>query len=207
MPKKNITFARLSNAHKRKAIFADIIATLKRPRTTRYKVEQRVYVELAKAMGILTSDSLQKLLPKVEKKCTVCGIGACFISHVRLANKFTIGQMDMDDVVVDDGKITGTPKMDDDRIFEVVKKYFTVHQLRRVEAAFEGQFWGLRFGTSGHNATDDESLAAEKWFDIIPNSTNRLRAIAENGFRNNGNFNILELPKKPTKKAAVRARA
>lgn len=204
--KANINFKRLSLAGKRRAIYADIIATLKKPAGKRFKVKQKVYFKLRKAAGIRTDASLQALLPKVEPNCTVCGIGACFISHVRLANEFKVsGLCDTGLYDTENGKIKRgvTPYADDAEMIPVMEKYFTVSDLRRIEAAFEGTFY------SYWDYSDEECSAAKQWVKIIPNATARLRAIAENGLRNKGNFKILQLPSKPrtTKKSTKKASA
>lgn len=198
--KANLNFNRLSPAGKRRAIFADIIATLKKPAGKRFKVKQRVYFTMRRAAGIRTDASLQDLLPKVEANCTVCGIGACFISHVRLANQFKVsGLCDTGAYNTTDGKINRgvTPYADDDELLPAMEKYFSRDELRRIEAAFEGKFYGY------WEYREDEDAAARRWVEIIPNATARLRAIAENGMRNKGDFNILELPTKPVKKASA----
>ncbi len=150
---------------------------------------------MSRAKGIRTDASLQALLPKVEANCTVCGIGACFISHVRLANEFKISEMHPEQ---ENGKVTETTAdADDDNMMTSMENYFPSADLRRIDAAFEGAFYCSRYDDNGYDYALEESDAAKQWAKITPNATDRLRAIAENGLRNKGDFNILQLPTKP----------
>lgn len=197
----NLNFKRLSPGGKRRAIFTNIIATLTKPSKERYKVKKLVYFKMRRAAGISTGASLQDLLPTVERNCTVCGIGACFVSHVRLANKFKISGMNPHQF---NGKVIGsTASADDVEMMPSMEGYFSMKDLRRIEAAFEGKFQSYYY-TASYGEID----AARSWLKIIPNTTARLRAIAENGLRNKGDFNILELPTKPVRvRKAIKKKA
>ncbi len=197
--KANINFKRLSPAGKRMAIFADISASLNKPLAKRFKVKRKVYFKMRRAKGISVDASLQALLPKMEASCTVCGIGACFISHVRLANEFKIAEMNPCEM---NGKISGsTADADDNEMMPSMENYFPAADLRCIEGAFEGQFYCSRYDSDSYDYSEEEDEAATQWLQIIPSATDRLRAIAENGLRNKGNFNILQLPTKPVRKA------
>lgn len=178
--KKKIYFSTLKPAEKRMAIFADIIATLALPASKRFKPTNRKYFRLT-GYARLKTGSLQALLPKVEKNCEACAMGACFLSHVRLANQFNIDKLELGDC--EPGRFA-----DDDIIMPQLRKYFSPEHLRNIEAAFEGQF----FGCASYSEAD--YTATRNWYYLSLTPEQRLRAIAENGLRNKGTFKLHQVP-------------
>ena len=128
----------------------------------------------------------QSVLPKVQKYCHVCAMGALLLSHVAIANAFTVDDAD---------GVAGYV------IIETLDGYFTDEQLRSIEAAFEGELVINVF-------SDAEPIIenAAIWFDRIPDATKRLRAICRNIIAHKGDFDITDVPA-PAKKATKKKKA
>lgn len=172
-------FDRLKPATRRIKITEDVLHTL--TRKNRFKVTPGAYCEFNIELIAPSDTQLQKILPKYEKHCKACAIGGLFLSHVRLFNNITLGELDNTyaDALEDYPNGVGM-KADDNAMLEAMGDYFPAEMLHTIEAAFEGRL--IYYGV--------------KWVRRIPNHENRLKAICKNIIANKGNFDITDLPAK-----------
>ncbi len=121
--------------------------------------------------------SLQTVLSKVlkEQNCEVCGLGACFLSLVRLDNKF--------DIPKTDGEALDTAAM-----AERLHKVFTSLQMELIESAFEqGIGGGLHDYVQGVTASEGLEQDAIN-FSVEQDDSERLKKIMLNIVTNEGVF-------------------
>lgn len=119
-------------------------------------------------------------------KCTVCGIGAAFVSAVRLGDDLTVSQVTSDDV---------SSGIDDDLMRKYLRRYFSKSQVALIECAFE-QDESFRYVDEDDGdfcdsvawADDDDAVAAAEFGFKFHTDTARLRAIFENIIENDGKF-------------------
>ena len=123
LTKKMKTFSRLSKDQKRVAIAKDV---LEQVRLKRIIATEGSYVGLTLVQSEIGTQ-LQDLLPK--KKCKCCGLGSCFVSLVRMENKFVVKEdyVDGQDSYIEKGDFQSR-----------LRKYFSQMQLDLIETAFEG---------------------------------------------------------------------
>lgn len=103
-----------------------------------------------------------------EVKCTVCGIGACFVAAVRRNDQVTVGDL------VHWGN--------DGFMREYLSAWFSREQLAMIEAAFEKS---LNFNLSGNRQRREQAVKFGLRFD---DPTERLIAIMQNIIDNGGTF-------------------
>lgn len=107
------------------------------------------------------------------KTCSVCALGAIFMSQVN-----TCG-----DVIFSEDSASPFDVFED-LYSSPLKKYFSVNQLTLIEGCFEG--------TSGAHECDlndgDDRLIAQAYVFTYENPTKRMTAIMTNIIRNKGNF-------------------
>lgn len=159
-------FGSLTPAGKRVAIAKDVLATLALPAAKRYKLERGTYCDgtpstKAAQTAVDTATEFSQILPKIERDCRVCAIGAMFISHVRINNAVR-----MDSVtwrVCDTSRASISAS--DGFMIETMQHYFPVLQLRLIEQAFEGG-----------------------WQEQYPRPKALLVAVCNNIIRNKGDF-------------------
>ena len=129
---------------------------------------RRIYDVL---VGTNPSIDARELLTRIEDKCTVCALGACLLSYIRL----------YDDVKVNDLR----NGMDESNIYRHLGKYFTPHQLKLIEVAFE---LSDRAGPVSVILNNDDYNAANTFGRGYEGPVGRLRAIMENIIANDGVF-------------------
>ncbi len=119
---------------------------------------------------------LPKLLNKKTKPCKVCALGACFISHVGLFDKFKLPMYSSTEITSEDFR----PEL---------RKYFGPRQLALIESAFECQECDIELGYGSYDGKKYKALkAAANWGDKYKDDTKRLRAIMRNIIKNAGEF-------------------
>jgi len=143
-------------------------------------VEQGTYLEGDVPDALLAKDS-KTVAAALKKNCTVCALGACFVSLVAIDNKFKFSFADR--------KCTDYGGNVDDNgndMFARLRKLFSPVQLALIESAFECRSMG-----------DDCALDydAVNWLELaimfgkeVEDDTNRLRAIMNNIVANKGLF-------------------
>jgi len=114
---------------------------------------------------------------KLKKDCKVCALGACFLSSIRLTNKWEFGKFEE--------HWTGPAQVravEREVLEEKLHKIFTPFQIDLIETAFEEY--------NCTNRANDRSVIGRamsfgsKHYD----SSSRLRAIMKNIIKNNGTF-------------------
>lgn len=167
-------FDRLKPATRRVKIAEDVLLTLSRPKTQRFQPTEGDYCNFGNLNGISMDSKIRDaLVPKIEKHCLACAMGALFLSHVRLVNHITFKQT---------GFYPGSSV-----ITHLLAEYFSYQELRTIEAAFEGSVIG--------DAHVDAYEYAREWTKLIADPTKRLRAICRNIVAHKGNFDITDLPR------------
>jgi len=123
-------------------------------------------------------ESLQSLLPELlkQKECTVCGLGACFLSHVKLYNKFDI-----------DSGILYSKEVNSDQMFPVLVKSLGPRNMALIESAFETSDRSSNFRVTRVEA---DILAAVRFGRKHRDCSKRLRAIMLNVIKNDGEFTV-----------------
>lgn len=114
-------------ARQRRAVALDVVAQI---RTHRFNAQQMTYVEFGTSELADKTGSLQPLLRKAitrNKPCTVCALGACFISTVRLYN-----DIDAEKCVEHDSIESGAMR-------RKLNQLFTPSEQSVIESSFEGQ--------------------------------------------------------------------
>ena len=168
---------RLTNAEKRVAIAEDVLENL-----DRLIVRTGNYICGTLPEEVNPKDNAQEKVKAIQAYCTVCALGACLLSHVRLWDRVMMGE------------IVGTYPTQylNVRYADTtapLKRYFTQRQLNLIESAFE-----VRPLNKEYAASDEEIAQAMffgrgytgKSYDII--SKNRLKAIMKNIVKNEGAF-------------------
>jgi len=110
------------------------------------------------------------------KKCSVCALGAIFMSQVSKFGGVTF-----------DGNFTPTSaffNVFEDLDCSPLKKYFSVSQLELIEACFEG----LAGAHSGDVAKSSDRVSAQAYYTCYKNATKRMITIMNNIIRNKGTF-------------------
>lgn len=161
--KGNKRFAKLTAPQKRVAIAKDVLLSIK---TGIVIPTCGNYFSLTKK---LDGKTLQEGLCDVNSpiSCKVCGMGAVFVSKVKLGNTF-----EMDGSYVSDDEMT-----------ENLEGIFSTKQLRLIEHAFEGFHAGFA------NITDTEETKCENKFRYkYSEPSERMQAIMKNIIKNNGTF-------------------
>ena len=106
------------------------------------------------------------------KKCSVCALGAIFMSQVS----------NFGGVTFTDGSYAYDVFEDLER--SPLKKYFSVSQLELIEACFEG----LAGAYSGDMTKSSDRVSAQAYYICHKNATKRMTAIMNNIIRNKGIF-------------------
>lgn len=133
--------------------------------------------------SIVESDKWYKLPSQeqaniAKKKCSVCALGACFLSLVSLKNRFIF-----------ESRILGRSSIAN-RLSEI----FSFEQMELIESAFEQ---ALMIDNSWENCTSSHTKALENAVNFGRNYRNprkRLVAILKNIIQNNGIFDPTILP-------------
>lgn len=143
-------------------------------RTSRFNVDDLGNAAVRDSTTTASID-LQKALPLIEGKCTVCMMGGLLLAKARLFN---------DEIIAIDIDASGNGSMSLDRPLtaQALQQYFSDDTLDVIEAAFEGHT---------HNHDDDtlEKLCnGATWATRGMNATQRAFFVAENIIANNGDF-------------------
>lgn len=159
-------FEKLTAPRKRMAIARDVLATLALPARKRYTLMRGIYCTAIPSTevgqrALSTATEFSEILPVIEKHCYVCGMGAMFISHVRINDAVSVDSISYRFR----DSLLPRVEVDGDFIVRTMGKYFPSDQLRSIEWAFEGG-----------------------WSDSHPNPEALLVAICNNIVRNKGNF-------------------
>lgn len=161
--KTNKIFKSLSKAEKRMFIAKDVIDSIKAKKLI---ATPGTYVVVNKNYSTLIN---QDVLCASDTICNVCGIGALFVSKVKIDNNFN-------------SEIEG-----DEEIRDVLSTYFSRPQLALIEAAFEG--WEVDYLDD-----DSDKLKLEekciKFHNKYKDDGDRMIAIMKNIISNKGLFKI-----------------
>lgn len=189
-----INLKRMSKKNARIAIVKDVLARIKhrRIRTGFYfsgvhnviydlrelpNDEGKVYVDAEKL-------NAKNFIDLLEEKCDVCALGSLFMSHIRVFNQISLGQIDSER----------------DTITQSLHEYFDKEQLDLIETAFERSGAGTynTYYFSDENLSDSElndldskgllAYKAIKFGQKYGDSSKRLRAIMLNVVKNDGVF-------------------
>lgn len=169
----------MKKSEMRVAIAKDVIKQLN---AEAYEAKCGGYVEFDESMPVV--GSVQKFVKK--KTCTVCALGACFVSAVRKYNELNFE--DLTDSYLEGGELGGEIKGH-------LARYFSDKQMALIETAFETSAYFAERGGKyliseketakavefGASYTSDNRLKA------IMND-NRLKAIMKNVIKNDGTF-------------------
>jgi len=124
-----------------------------------------------------SSKDSRKVAQKLKKGCEVCALGACFLSTVKLTNKYTFNPIRPSEYMP-----YKSDSWDREDLLGKLHKVFTPFQIDLIETAFEGYNCGvIRMGS----AIDQR---ATSFYHDYEDETSRLRAIMKNIIRNNGTF-------------------
>lgn len=120
-------------------------------------------------------EQLQTALPKVRKHCSVCMLGACFLSHVGLYNKFKINDMLAHSLIDSEGDIK-----------PLLRKSMGSENVILLESAYEMiTDWGESDETPYFASL---RLSAAKFGQKYYDDGERMKAIMKNVIENNGEF-------------------
>lgn len=160
-------------------------------RLKRIEANSGTYLIVHGALNRNSQESFQKTFAKNESvTCTVCAIGACYISYINRFNRVTNTQACAAGVTSMLGTLT---------------EVFSYDQLRLMEAVFESGFVGdepqwFHALVNEYYDSDCESVGTpaherittliEEFYNRYPDDDKRLRAIMINVIRNNGEFRL-----------------
>lgn len=162
MEKGNQRFRAMSSNKKKVAIAKDVLLQLS---------IKKYWADPGNYLGVETdvnyNEDPQACLADKSTTCSVCAIGALFISKVRIGNQFG-------------GSIQEA--IDGNKMVRHLRGIFSENELRYMEFAFEGNVQG------GASFNEKESEKAIAFCDKYNDSTKRLKAIMENIIKNKGKF-------------------
>lgn len=198
--KKNLIFKKATKSQKRVMIAEDVIASIK---SKLYKITPQVWVKGLDAEYAADGTQLQSLLTEDNMKdCKCCGLGACFLSSVRLFN----------DVLVDEIETISEMELED--IQNNLNSIFGTTNTQMIEVAFErgrGRFY-VEGALSAYNRYKNDPDESITWKEAVEDyvygcvltikqaqdamafgkryskSTDRLIAIMKNIIKNKGEF-------------------
>ncbi len=166
-------FENLKPAEKRVAIARDVLAQLA---AKRFVAKQGEWVdELRNRKGLGQDENAEVCkITKKQKTCNVCAMGALFVAAVERADRLKVS-----DVLktLDDYERDNNYGLNQDALFNYVKRFFSLDQMEAIETAFE----------RGEGATSHSDEAAEFNQDDTDPDT-RMRLIMENIIVNKGRF-------------------
>lgn len=188
-------FESLTQAQQAVLLAKDVIEQVK---ANKYKAKQNYYIKLPKSFLTKYSGEehedkeLQAVLPEI-KTCEVCARGALFLSHVKIMDNFSLGELNP-------SYKNGDTDVDADLTAERVTA-FSPFQQSLIELAFEGNEVYNEFVRAFDIDADSDmqyeaieyakkSLedACLRFYKKYRNSNNRLIAIMENVVKNKGVF-------------------
>lgn len=172
---------RKTKAEKRVEIAKDVIAQLK---AEKFNAKTGTYVGLDE--DIDGTKELQTELKKV-KQCTVCALGALFLSDVRKNDACKGVDVDLGSGNDVDG--FASRYIDEHRMRDRLGKLFSRKQMALIECAFE-----LGMDPQGL-LKDDEYERAARFGEKFDTSRDRLVGIMRNIIKNEGTFVLLKVQK------------
>jgi hypothetical protein len=177
---QNKRFWEQSKPMQRVAVAKDVIKQI----NAQFLIAKKgVYLQAGiKAEEIDPSVKLDKFFDELKTKgqpCTVCGIGACFVSLVNLGNSVN-AKSSFSDISCND--ISG---INDDFMRPKLRKVFTPRQLTLIECAFERE---SHFGDDYADVPYKTKDEACDFGYLYPNASDRLIAIMQNIIDNEGFF-------------------
>jgi len=164
-------FETLSPSEKRVEIAKDVVASI---RKGQYYACSGVYVHPNYTVDCHDDEQFQNLLKNNEVTCSVCAIGACFMSLIRFTNNLTVGEYH-----------SSSSRFGQDNDFRRrLEEYFPPEQLGLIEAAFEqAEGFALNMGVDSGLATKAMNFRTDEEDD-----EDALIRICENITENNGEF-------------------
>jgi len=133
-------------------------------------------VKLVNSIVSSSTDS-KRVAQKLKKGCEVCALGACFLSSVRLTNRWEFGGFEE--------HWTGPAQVravEREVLEEKLHKIFTPFQIDLIETAFE-EYNCTNLANDRYVIGRAISFGSKHY-----DSTSRLRAIMKNIIKNNGTF-------------------
>lgn len=122
----------------------------------------------------IRKDNSKEVAAKLQKKdCHVCALGACFISNVKLNNKFDFSNTDH---VYDENSLAPNSK----DIEKSLKNIFSVAQFRLIECCFEDN--------EGIYYMIHKNKEIKAFYNKYSEPVGRLKAIMKNIIKNDGTF-------------------
>ena len=166
------------------AIAKDVIAQIKNLR-----LMEGTYFQGDVIVPPSVSDA-QDLIGPITKKCTVCGIGACFISSIRLFDEMPIRRLRLHRLRP---RFSDLPSellsIDGDAIRSHLDRFFDGRDLRLIEAAFECST-GLAYRRGYPRIGLKEAERAQEFGERFESRRRRLVAIMENVVKHKGRFKV-----------------
>lgn len=177
---KQRRFDAANAAQKRVMIARDVLELLETAAAFRKGVTRGIYVELKVAPeDAKDPKQIQYALyqPETYQGCGVCALGACFVSAVRLGNKYTPSEEEFvcDRFAPDYGG----------QFWDHLEKYFAKEQMALIEAAFE-----LGMANYEDWASEEALEAAATFADEDEPAHVVLERIMKNIIKNRGTFVI-----------------
>ena len=194
---RNRAFLALTPAKRRVAIAKDVIQQLNAEKIIAQrgvyfdesgieKVMEQTYWAGKGATGVAGHGETQVCDLLETSKCTVCGIGAAFVSAVRLGDDLKIKDLAADETWVRDYQMR-----------DYLKRYFDPPQVALIECAFErGPYYRTNMNQAPSKSDTRAAVAFGRKYD---GDADRMRAIFQNIVSNRGTF-------RPSNAARVRAR-
>lgn len=168
---------------RRMAIAEDVLASLE-VEAIRANTGSFVRLDLDTLNSVEAGQQLQPTFLNPELSCSVCALGACFVSAVKLGNDFCVTEDHIDNNQLPFSDINDT-----------LSKYFSAAQMQLIEIAFEeGRGW-WKLDSHKLVVTEGQFRAAQRFGSNAYASgnyyygpTNKLKAIMKNIIDNKGTF-------------------
>lgn len=190
-PKPKKKFSRLNKRERAVAVAKDVLKHLEAMHVT-----PGTYFVGEANIEVSRSTNPQEFVDVIQKKCDVCAIGACVISHIRLFDKVRLNEVidpfDFSDLPLEDTKNTDVKlRMSPSNIRSQLAKHFRKKDIYLIECAFERDY--SFYADKGDEKVSlttrlKEARAAEKFGRQHRNARKRLAAIMRNIIRNKGHF-------------------
>lgn len=181
--KPKTRFHKLKKSERAVAVAKDVLKHLDTLRMTQGDYLSGTLKLPAEQIGKIDAGTqMQTLCDVATERCRVCAIGACFLSHVRLFNEVSLGDVlgrQMFEYRKADAEYLPFSIVDT-VMRRYLDDYFGRQNLQLIEAAFE-RCTGYAYGH--HQAYDAVEFGAK-----FALATNRMQAIMENVIANNGTF-------------------
>lgn len=174
----NAAFEKLKPAEKRVAIARDV---LKHVASRKIIPTHGIWVDTVGSAYLAGSKEIEKD-PEVQalftsmKSCNACALGGMFMCAVEKADKLKSSDLQS----VKDGRDVADIEQED--VFAYMKKFFSVDQLVKIEAAFE------------QNGGACNDIAAYDFAPDVEDAPERMRLVMENIIANNGTFKPNRVP-------------